>query len=271
MKTEVVAELNKIELADFRTRSAVEQDTARLITGNTRFVKPGGDPFLIYTRVDPALLMPLRSAVQSIKYELGRRTQGMVSRSRVFGYAPRIQRRNLACRMTTLARESPDPHRIVCDAARLAWQVYRQQHPQQADRHMKIALDNVLNQWRIGETPFTSGIVNNNNPLVYHFDTGNFKNVWSAMFVLKSGVAGGHLSVPELGVRLECSDCSLVLFDGQSLLHGVTPIQKLHPNSYRYSVVYYSLQNMWHCQTITDELLKMQDARTKIEKKRAGK
>lgn len=271
MNKVVVTQLKKIDVAHYRKRSAVDGDTGEIIKKDTIWTDSNGLPLAAYVKIDPAKLSGLRSALQKIKFTEGPRTQGMISRSRIFGYSPRLQVKNLACRLTSLGVQQPEPHAEICRAGKIAYDQYLSVNPSLAQRHMEITDEKVLQLWKIHETPFTSGIANHNNPLLYHYDTGNYKGVWSAMFVLKSSVTGGHLSIPELDSRLECSDCTLVLFDGQSLLHGVTPIKKESPKGYRYSVVYYSLQNMWHCETITDELLKMRETRTKIEFSRATK
>ena len=271
MEVRKTSQLLPINLFEYRKRGATLADTLEMITQPTRWDDANGKPMAIYTKVNPSQLEPMRQALMSVKYVDGARTQGMVSRSRIFGYAPRVAVRNLSCRLTSMGVEQPDPHGQICNAGLLAWDVYKTHNPEQAQRHNKLADENVLDQWKIHSTPFTSGIANHNNPLVYHFDSGNFKDVWSAMFVLRDGISGGHLSIPELGVALECSDCSLVLFDGQSLLHGVTPINKLRTDAYRYSVVYYSLQGMWNCNNITDELAKMRQTRTEIEQRRCKK
>lgn len=271
MEVRKISQLLPIDITEYRKRGASLADTPELITQETRWDDASGKPIAIYTKVDPEQLAPMRRALTTVKYVEGTRTGGMVARSRIFGYAPRVAVRNLACRLTSMGVEQPDPHGEICNAGRIAWEVYKTYNPDLARRHDKLSAENVLDQWKIHSTPFTSGIANHNNPLVYHFDSGNFKNVWSAMFVLRNGTSGGHLSIPELGVSLECADCSLVLFDGQSLLHGVTPITKLRTDAYRYSVVYYSLQNMWNCNIITDELAKMRKTRTEIEQKRSKK
>ncbi len=55
------------------------------------------------------------------------------------------------------------------------------------------------------------------------------------------------MAVPEYDIGLEVADQSLTLFDGQALLHGVTPFRRSGPQGYRFTVVYYSLQQMWQC------------------------
>lgn len=80
---------------------------------------------------------------------------------------------------------------------------------------------------------------------------------------------GGGLSIPEIDTYIDLQDNTLLIFDGQELLHGVTPIAKQSKKSYRYTVVYYSLIQMWKCLTITEEMLAKRKRRFNKEAKRA--
>jgi hypothetical protein len=91
------------------------------------------------------------------------------------------------------------------------------------------------------------------------------------MFAFKRDVEGGYLAFPEFDIALKTSSCSLSMFDGQSILHGVTPIKKLKPSSVRYTVVYYSLKNMWSCETPQGEIERMRNKRLEIELSRVTK
>lgn len=51
-------------------------------------------------------------------------------------------------------------------------------------------------------------------------------------------------------------------------MHGVTPIIKTHRDGYRFTVVYYSLEQMWKCLTITQELARIRNVKTQREAKR---
>src|SRR6185369_973882 len=152
---------------------------------------------------------------------------------------------------------------------------YEQWNPTGYKSHCE-AVQKVLPQYRLHGTPFTSGIINDNNPLAYHYDSGNFKGVWSAMFGFKRHVEGGHLSVPELvdtdnrALGFEIADKSLLLFDGQGLLHGVTPIRKTRAEARRFTVVFYSLQQMWKCEPVESEVQRIRRIRTERERKRAA-
>jgi len=129
--------------------------------------------------------------------------------------------------------------------------------------------DKVLKDYQIENTPFTSGIINKDNQLKYHFDTGNFKDVYSCMLGFKEDILGGYLALPEYNCAFEIEDNSLFIFDGQNILHGVTPFEKLTEKSYRYTIVYYSLKRMWQCLPINDEVVRIRNKRLEIEERRA--
>lgn len=78
-------------------------------------------------------------------------------------------------------------------------------------------------------------------------DTGNFKDVFSIMLGLKKDIKGGYLHIPELKVNLKISNGSLSMFDGQRFVHGVTPMVGTSEKSYRFTIVFYSLVQMWNC------------------------
>ncbi len=90
------------------------------------------------------------------------------------------------------------------------------------------------------------------------------------MPVFKSGIKGGHLALPEYGLGVELKDNSIFMFDGQSIMHGVTPIKYESPLSYRFSVVYYSLKRIWQCLEIDAELARIRQKKTKREKERVN-
>ena len=134
--------------------------------------------------------------------------------------------------------------------------------------HLATTHENIVDDFSLPDVPFTSGIINDNNPLCYHFDSGNFKNVWSAMIVLKHKTSGGYLAMPEYDLMCEVANHSIFFFDGQSILHGVTPIKKLASDSRRFSLVYYSLQSMWNCQPLREEIARARTRREEVEQKR---
>lgn len=208
-------------------------------------------------------------ALDRIKYEENVRTAGLKTRSRIFGYNPRNTVRKDFCSTTSLAVEQPREHAIVCKYGVQIAGLYSEFTPETFAKHQEIIKAKVLDEWAIRETPFTSGIINKNNPLKYHFDSGNFKGVYSCMAVFKKHIRGGFLSMPEYGVGVSLPHNSVFMFDGQSVLHGVTPITKTSPDAVRYSIVYYSLQQIWNCLPLGEEIARIRNLKTQRERRRA--
>ena len=172
------------------------------------------------------------------------------------------------CTSTSLAIQMPLEHKEICDFAVELTKYYKKYCGSVFYDHADIAKEKILPEWTIGNTPFSSGIVNKNNALHYHFDSGNFKNVYSNMVAFKSNIKGGYLSIPEYDIGLEIATNSILLFNGQKILHGVTPITLMGENAFRYTIVYYTLQQMWRCEPITEELARIKKVRTDMERTR---
>jgi hypothetical protein len=167
-----------------------------------------------------------------------------------------------------MAKNYPKQHYIITNFVSELVDYYKEYFPQQYEHHTETVKERVMNDWTIGASPFTSGIVNKNNQLKYHYDAGNFKGVLSNMVVFKSDIIGGHLVIPELDIALEVADNTLTIFNGQDILHGVSDIQYKNDSSYRYSVVYYSLEQMWKCEPLDGEIKRIRKVKTEREKKR---
>ena len=88
------------------------------------------------------------------------------------------------------------------------------------------------------------------------------------MIAFKKDMGGGYLSIPEYDIGLEIADSSVTLFDGQKILHGVTPLKFLTPEAYRYTLVYYSMENMWKCMSPQEELDRVKKLKTDSARKR---
>ena len=259
-----------VELEQFVKRSALESDYDILITEPTILIdEDDGEIKFIYDYLGMDTSKVVQ-ALNSIKYPITKRVDGLKTQSRVFGFKPRVTMRADFCSSTSLAIQHPKEHQTICDLALDIEKQYEKYHPEGYEKHSKETEGKIKEGWRInGKSVFTSGIINKNNPLKYHFDTGNFLNVYSCMVVFKGGVSGGFISLPEYRAGVELRDNSLFMFDGQSILHGVTPIKKHNPNSYRYSIVYYSLRQMWKCLTIDEEVIRIRQRKTKRELLRA--
>lgn len=250
----------------FVKRSANESDYDTLITEPCIGVENGEIRF-IYDTLD----MDSKDVIQAlkrIKYPETKRSDGLVSRSRVFGWKPRVTMRADYCSQASLAGEFPAENRVVVSLAKMIEEKYFKNYPEGYNKHKEEVEAKVKNTFRIDGTVFTSGIINKNNKLNYHYDAGNFNKVYSCMPVFKNGIRGGHLALPEYGLGLELAHNSLLMFDGQSILHGVTPIKYDDENSFRYSVVFYSLKQMWKCLEMDEELARIKNLKTTREKDR---
>lgn len=272
MKEPVVLERERqrLNMKNYEKRSASESDYTYLVSKPTVIYDSEQEqPTIVYLELDDEHA-DLVEGLRSISYDTDSRTSGLLARSRIFGFFPRNTIRRDFCGMARLAHESPSVHDRVASYAERVSTYYQQYHPELYAEHQKHVTE-VLPDYKIGSSVFTSGIINKNNPMPYHHDGGNFKGVWSNMLVFKREVSGGYLSVPEYDVAFRLRNNSLLMFDGQNLLHGVTPIKRHSPDAHRFSIVFYSLQQMWNCKTPEEEAQRIQQIRTRRERERAAR
>lgn len=270
MKT-LLAKHKELDLKSFVKRTALESDYSTLIKEPTLIRDADNDELKVIYDIVNLDTKEIVDALKVVKYHEGKRTRGLVSRSRIFGFRPRHPIRGNYCSSTSLAIEHPTEHQIVCNLAEKIEDYYSKWYPEGYQRHLKMSEEKVQAEWRMnGKSAFTSGIINKNNPLKYHWDTGNFNDAFSMMIVFKNDVQGGYLSVPEYDIGFELQNNAVIMFDGQSLLHGVTPIYFANENAHRFSVVYYSLKQMWKCLEVTEELAWARKTKTERERNRAN-
>lgn len=265
---EIILNNKNLNYKDFIKRTAVEGDFETLIK-EPCICTENGEIKVIYDTVDIDT-KSLVDDLKTLKYTKGKRTRGLFSQSRIFGFKPRMPiRSDDFCSSTSLANENPGVHAKVCGLALDIEKYYDKYNPEGYKKHKELTEEKIMPIWKLnGKSVFTSGIINKNNPLKYHFDAGNFNGVFSLMIVFKDGIEGGYLSMPEYGIGFELKNNTIIMFDGQSIMHGVTPIFYTSPQSHRFSIVYYSLKQMWKCLTIDEELARIKNVKTKREKKR---
>lgn len=226
------------------------------------------EPFLVYMPMEEDMVPELRAAVRGVKYSssgVTRQQMGIENHSRTFGMAPRkpFQTRE-ACRPTSLSYEQPEIHDVLVRTADRLSQMMRKIAPEVYEND-KVETGAVADEWRISEDSlWTSGVINKTSTLPYHYDGNNF-DMWSAMPVVRRGIRGGALSMPEYGVTVECRDGWVLFFPGYRYLHGVTPIAHVTKDAYRYSVVYYCLRGMKDCFTYAVEQAEARKKRTQRE------
>lgn len=264
----------RIDLDQYRKRAAREDDVAEVLHESFVLTDERGRPVMAYiadgwTPEEDRLLDDIFAVLGRIRYEHGARPEGLVSTSRTFGWKPRLEFRQDFCSASSLSREQPDEHATVVAGAALVGEHYRRINPYLYRKHAVAAQMRVRDEYHLEDEVFTSGIINENNPLKYHFDAGNFKGVWSGMLAFREHTQQGYLALPAYDLAVGIAHKSLFLFDGQGILHGVTPIKLLRPDAKRYSIVYYSLERMWQCEPVGDEVARSKRVRTIREDERA--
>jgi hypothetical protein len=257
-----------IDPRKFVKRSAMEGDFSRLITKSSIVVDDDTNEILFVYKLLDFDTERILWALNNIRYDVSERTSGLKTTSRTFGYLPRNVLRRDFCTTTSMAQEHPKQHAIICQYGQQISALYSDFTPETYSRHKAVMRAKVLDEWAIKDSPFTSGIVNKNNPLKYHFDSGNFEGVYSLMLGFKKDIEGGYLSIPDYDVGAEIANNSVFMFDGQEILHGVTPIKRKSMNATRYTIVYYSMQQIWNCLPLTDELARIRKIKTEREEKR---
>lgn len=265
LKIEAVKNQN-LDYGKFVKRTALESDFSTLINEPCAIFE-NGELKVIYAKLD----MNCDDLVQSlkkIKYQENDRTSGLRTTSRIFGYMPRRPIRGDFCHIASLSEEDPSSYKTIIEYAKKVASLYAKEDPAMYKIHEGMTLEKVIPEYRIPETPFTSGIINKNNPLKYHFDSGNFKKVYSCMLAFKHNVGGGYLALPEYDLGLEIASNSVLIFDGQKILHGVTPIRYFSDDAYRYTMVFYSLQQMWKCLPLSQEIARIRNLKMERERKR---
>ena len=252
-------------------KKAVDPSVCReTIDYDCEVVDQNGQHLISYLHhVDDMRLEDVRKALVRVKYITDIRTGGLATNSRIFGYAPRNPIRNHICRKVTMAIEQPIEHHILTAASDIIESLYKKYSPEAYEHHRSKAIEKISDDWRIGDTVFTSGIANKNNALAYHYDSGNVKHCRSAMFAFKKNVKGGELCMPELDIKFDLGDRSLILFDGQSIIHGVAPLKVGLTGGYRITSVFYTLEEMWKCLPINEEVMRERERRSRVESKQA--
>lgn len=266
---EVLLKRRELDYTEYVKHSAKLSEVGEILVGGVIGIDEDTKQVLFIQKtldIDPAEML---WALNRIKYETNIRTAGLKSTSRIFGYNPRNSIRKDYCSATSLAFTQPKEHAIVCQFGAKVAKLYAEHRPEAYRQHDELVKSKVLDEWAIKDTPFTSGIINKNNPLKYHFDTGNFNSVYSCMVTFKHDIAGGHLAMPEYGIAVNLPSNSVFMFDGQSILHGVTPIQELSKDAARYTVVYYSLKQIWKCLPLSEEVARVRNRRMDKEQRRA--
>jgi hypothetical protein len=201
----------------------------------------------------------------------GARMSGIKYPNRTFGTtAPSPMRRRLACVYAQMHQQYPEISRIIHLLADSAWKILQEEAPQESIEASEDVYAGIHGDWLMADTPWSSGIINHTASLAYHKDRGNINNSWSAMYVVRRNLQGGYLHMPEYSVAFACEDKDLIMFNGQDVWHGVTPIEKklTGDTPYRFSIVYYAKSACKVCLSNKEEILRAQKQATEMDQER---
>lgn len=197
------------------------------------------------------LASAIAQQLRHIKWEgLGNegRMSGISVEHHTFGYAaPAPLRSRWACTKCRFDRNYPDAAELIYDFTATAERRFREHAPDAYRQSAEAVLDAVPDAWLIRGTPWTSGIINNTAALPFHKDSGNIRSSWSAMLAARHGIGGGMLYLADYDVYLAVPHGSISIFDGQSVLHGVTPFTVTSHDAWRYTLVAYAKNGMKSC------------------------
>jgi hypothetical protein len=196
-------------------------------------------------------LTAIRNACFNLEFSTYVRTSGLLTQTENINASPRNSLRTNKCRKTKLHDSNPEIHQVFLYYAKKIANEYMtffsKQYAKQIQRTY-ASEKRVHESYRIAGTPFTSGVINKDTALGYHRDIANTKDGISCMLILKEGLAGGELILPEVKIGFACQDGYILLFDGQKYIHGVTAFASAQGSrGYRYTTVYYNNKAMSLC------------------------
>lgn len=225
-----------------------------------------GEAILVYAPY-PKPVTGLRKAVLDTNYSTTLRASGTRNASRTFGFTTRsavLQRES--CTPTSLSWEAPDAQMTLNQTAEDLATFLLEELPEVYEQNYR-EIQAVLPEWRMTDDAlWTSGVINQSSALPYHRDGSNF-DTWSAMPVVRRGMDGGHLHMPEYDITINCRDGWALYFNGYAYVHGVTPMSARAKDGYRYSIVFYAKRGMKDCHTYAVEV---GEARARRKDREAG-
>lgn len=220
---------------------------------------------LLYIKIPREKTEGFREIAKKVKPNKSTRVNGIPTQSIVFGALPRSAIRADYCRYSRATHDNRDSFGYTVAFGQYLSEIYRKYFPDEHGRNLSEIQSSVHADWNYSGTPFLTCNLNMNHAIRYHRDRGNYSGHLSNVLVIKDGMSGGGLVLPEYGFTLNQQDDYLSIFDGQSVIHGVLPITKTKTNGYRISVVYYSLAGMRNCLCKTDEYGRLCEQRKKKE------
>lgn len=230
--------------------------TSVMLEKNTIYKNKDGKVLLYYTNIsDWPEAKKLMIAATNTKVSTSTRTTGTKTKSSVFGYMPRNALRYNYCRKTVTTKKEKQNWKILSDFAKnKLMPIYLE--------HFDIDIENktqkeILNEWQIENSIFTTININFNQLIKTHKDSYNTKGSLSNVLILKENAPGGELYLPEYDAYIPQNNGDLTIFRGQEILHGVCECDIT--KGFRASLVFYQLEQLKHCYPYLQELKNAQD------------
>jgi len=240
-----------------------------VVRGDTTIII-NGEVSVIYQILNEEQVKFARHITLNTKPVSTQRTWGIPTQSSVFGTMPRLPLRVDYCRYSAKSKEEKANYKLAFELGKIICEIYKNSLPEEYENAVTQTLGSVHKDWLPVEgLPFTTCNFNINHAIKYHRDTGNVKNTFSNVLILKKEVIGGYLVCPELGITFEQADRALIIFNGQKIVHGVSPVKFLNKGSYRSSVVFYILEQMKHCYPYQQELERVAKRKTIVAKNKS--
>lgn len=242
----------------------------QLVTNDTIFYSEDGEPVGAYVILPESKVKDMRTICFHTKIaSTARAHKGLPTQSSVFGAVPRTAIRQDYCRFTQNSLSETENFAIVREFGKYAASVHRALFPENYAESLKLAAE-IEPDWLMPATPYATCNFNFNHAIKHHRDAGNLPTAFSNVLILREGVLGGQLVMPEYGVALAQQDRAFTIFRGYKEVHGVMPIKKVKPEGYRASIVYYTLAGMKHCYPFQEEIERVRLKRLEREQRRAA-
>lgn len=258
----------KINFADYKGKVPTSKDYDTLINFECQiYIK---DKLVCtYKKASDEVKKILAYASANSTAKKSSRTGGVVTNSTIFGALPRVALREDYCRFSADTKKDPKMFSLLTRAAKELWSIYETDFPEMS-KYFANEANLIQPDWLKTGTPFSTININKNFAIKYHVDAGNMANVFSNVLISKRLAEGGYFVMPEYRLALAQDDGWIAIVDGVNVMHGVTPIKYLSDKSWRNSFVFYTLNNLKHCNCKPEELARMKTKATERAIKRAN-
>lgn len=260
--------MNKIEITTYQKTgykpgSYPDSLVGRYISEPTEVYCPNGNLIAAYHKAPKDIYLLAKKVSLNTKPTKSTRTRhGVPQMSTVYGVIPRNPIREDYCRFTRKTKDEFKNAELAYQLSELVSNYYREKFPFRFFSALEQVRATVLPDYRVVDTPWVNVNVNLNQTIKYHVDKGNIAGDFSNVLIVKDGVTGGHLACPELGLTFAQDDGYMIFFEGNKVLHGVTPCTFESEKSFRCSIVFYTLDKVRHCYPYQDEIQRLTYVKT---------